>query len=206
LLAALAGLMFGLFAIPAGAADTPTGGPNQVVIANVQSDGAWALRSGAQVAVFAGNTWTSANIAAATSTGCTGCHASAVAVQVILVTGSPNYAAPGNVATASTGGCTGCGSYAYAWQYFVFTSGPVHLSAAGQKSVTELRSEIAEVTGSILPSDGITDPDLVRDQQLDQELDSLTAQLKSVIDSEVQAAGASATGKVNRSTYDAPGT
>jgi hypothetical protein len=204
-LLALCGLTAFVFALPA-AAQTASGGANQVVTVDAGVDGSWAARAGTQVSTFGGgNAWTSANIAAATSSNCNGCHATAVAVQVIFVTGSPSYAAPANVAAAANGGCTGCGSYAYAWQYWVQASGPVTLSPAGQQRVAELRGEIAAAAQSILPSDAVTDPGLTRDQQLDEKLDSLTAELKAVVDSELQAAGVLASGSLRRNASDAPG-
>jgi len=86
----------------------------------------------------------------------------------------------------------------------------VHLSPAGERRVTELRQEIADAVASILPSDGLTDPCPIstdtctsRDDQLSAKLDALTAELEAVVNSEVQAAGVTATGTVARSVHDA---
>jgi hypothetical protein len=203
-LLALSAVAAALTALPA-AADTASGGPNQLVSSYSTADGSWLVRSGTEVATFGGDTWTSANIARAMSVDCTGCHATAVAVQVVLATGNPSYAAPANAAVAVNASCTGCGSYAYAWQYALTVDRAVHLSPAGQRLVADLRLRIAEAAGSELPSDGVTDPDLVRNRALDLKLDALTAELKSVIDSELDAAGVAASGTISREVQRTPG-
>jgi hypothetical protein len=150
----------------------------------------------------------SSNIAEAAATACAGCHSTAVAVQVVFVTGTPQYYVPANVAAATNAGCNGCGTYAYAWQYLVQTSGPVRLSPTGQQRVDDLRRQIADAAASIVPSDVLTDacftldgppyPCETRDEQLDAKLNALTAELKSVIDSQLQLAGITASGTVER--------
>jgi hypothetical protein len=189
-LVALIVLAFAALAAPAGA-DTVAaqgGGPNNIVISQTNTDQAWQVHSNLQVAPAAGPTVASSNIADAQTTGCTGCRASAVAVQVVFVTGNPNVYTPGNAAVAATGGCNSCGAYAYAWQYLLQTDGPVYLSAAGRLEVEQLRQEIADTAASVDPTS------LEADQHLTSELDALTAHLRSVVDSELQAAGVHATG------------
>jgi hypothetical protein len=171
----------------AATADTG-GGANNVVIVKATADGATQARSHVQVVPVAGDTVASANIAAATATACTGCRASAVAVQVLLVTGDPSVFTPGNAATAVNAGCNGCGTFAYAWQYVLQTSGPVFLSPTGRLEVLQLQQEIDDAVAASDPTS------LDDDLRLTAQLDTLTAQLKSVVDSEVQAAGVEAHG------------
>jgi hypothetical protein len=183
-------LAFAALVGPAGADTAPAqgGGPNNIVISQTTTDQAWQVRSQLEIAPAAGPTVASTNIADAETAGCTGCRASAVAVQVVFVTGNPSVYTPGNAAVAATGGCNSCGAYAYAWQYLLQTDGPVYLSPTGQLEVQELRREIADTAASVDPTS------LAADQQLTSELDTLTARLKSVVDSEVQSAGVHATG------------
>src|SRR4051812_31439000 len=96
----------GAFALGGGsaAADPTTGGPNQVVQVSSTSDGEFSQRAGTQIAPAAGPAVSSSNIAVATSAGCTGCHTSAVAVQVLFVTGNPSVFTPANFAGAFNGG------------------------------------------------------------------------------------------------------
>ena len=179
-----------LVAAAPAAADTIAqgGGANNVVLVRSTVDQAWRARSHVQVAPVAGDTVASANIASATSIACTGCRASAVAVQVLFVTGDPSVFTPANAATAVNAGCNSCGTFAYAWQYVLQTSGPVHLSPARRLQVIGLEQQIADTVSSIDPVS------LAADEQLTSELDSLTAQLKSVVDGELVANGVHATG------------
>ena len=126
------------------AADTVAqgGGANNVVLVQSTTDQTWLARSHVEVAPVAGDTVASANIASALATACTGCRASAVAVQVLFVTGDPSVFTPGNAATAVNAGCDSCATFAYAWQYVLQTSGPVHLSPTGRLEVIQLQQEI----------------------------------------------------------------
>jgi hypothetical protein len=167
------------------------GGANNVVLAQQSTDGSVLARASTQITQVGGPTVTSSNIAVATATGCTtGCDATAVAVQVVFVTGSPQYFAPANVPTAVNSDCTGCGSFAYAWQYVVQTSGPVVLTPAAQQQVAVLRQEISAAAASIVPAS--IDDDLA----LQAKLDGLTGQLKTLIDTQTQLAGVQASGAV----------
>lgn len=164
------------------------GGANNVVVAQTTADGSTLVRAATQVTQVGGPTVTSANIANATATSCTGCHSTAVAVQVVLVTSSPQYFAPGNAATAVNAGCSSCGTFAYAWQYVLQTSRPVALSAAAQEQVLGLKQEIARAAASVVPDS------VEVDAALRAELDGLTAELKAVVDADVQRADARVVG------------
>jgi hypothetical protein len=164
------------------------GGANNVVIVRSTADRAWQARSHVEVATVAGSTVASANLADAMATSCTGCRASAVAVQVLFVTGSPNVFTPANAATAVNSGCDTCATYAFAWQYVLQTSGPVYLSPTGRLEVEQLRQQIGQTVASIDPTS------LAADEQLTEELESLTGRLEAVVDAEVQAAGVHANG------------
>jgi hypothetical protein len=152
-------------------------------------DGTTQSRASTQVAPVAGDTVTSANIATAVNAGCVGCHSTAVAVQVLIVSGNPSTFTPGNVAGASNGGCDSCGAYAYARQHWIQTTKGAHLSGEGQLRVAMLRQEISNAAASILPSDAATDPLLTRDFALDALLDGLSAELISTITSDLEAGG-----------------
>jgi Fe-S cluster biogenesis protein NfuA len=191
-LAVLSSLIFaGGFAASARGDTSPQGGgANNVVLAQTTADGSSLVRSSTQVSKVGAPTVTSSNIATATATNCSGCHSTAVAVQVVFVTGSPQYYAPANAAAAANGGCTGCGSFAYAWQYVVQTSGPVLLDPAAQLQLQLLRGEIKDTASSVVP-DSLAD-----DLDLQARLDELTNELKSLIDTQTELAGVQATGAV----------
>jgi hypothetical protein len=164
------------------------GGADNVVLAPTFADGSSLVRSNLQVSQAGGNTIQSANIATALATACTGCHSTSVAVQVVLVTGGPQYFVPQNAATAVNAGCNSCGTFAYAWQYTPQVDRPVVLTPEGRQQVEELSQEIDATAAAILPDS------FANDELLQSELDLLTSQLKDVIDSQVAAAGAHADG------------
>jgi hypothetical protein len=198
---------------PAGA--DLTGGANNVVLAQLSTDGDTLVRANTQVVPVAGDTVTSANIATAINAGCVGCHTSAVAVQVLIVNGSPSYFTPGNFAGAFNGGCDSCGAYAYARQHWLQVTGPAQLSGAARLRVTELRSEIADAAASILPSDAATDPCVTldeteppcatRDELLDEKLNGLTNELIDVVTTDLAASGASPQLLLDRVQETSPG-
>jgi hypothetical protein len=168
-------------AIPAGADTLPQGGgANNIVIVKAASDWTQPIRTHTQIAQAGGPAVESANIATATATGCTGCTSTAVAVQVVFVTGSPELFEPGNVAAAANSGCNACGTFAYAWQYVVQVDGPAHLSPEGQLRTRALEQQIDDAAASLSPTT------LDNDLALQAQLDSLTSQLREVVDSEIE--------------------
>jgi Fe-S cluster biogenesis protein NfuA len=188
-------------AVPADA-ETVAGGANNLVLVQATNAGATMARAGTKVSIAASDTVASGNLAIALNADCDGCHSTAVAVQVLITTSNPSVFVPQNSAVAVNGGCNGCGAFAYARQYVLQTDGPAHLSGEGYQRVAQLRQEISDAAGSILPSDALTDPCPVfpidptcpsRDAQLKDKLDALVAQLEAVVAADVQAVGPPAT-------------
>jgi hypothetical protein len=182
------------FALTTSAGADVSGGANHVVIAQNTTDGSTIVNAGTQVVPTASDTVTSANIAAAVNAACTGCHSTAVAVQILIVHGSPSYFTPGNAAGAANGGCDGCGAFAFARQHWIQVDGTTQLSGEARQQVAVLRQEISETAASILPSDAATDPCLPteacsRDFQLNAELMTLTDQLIQVVTDDLQSQG-----------------
>jgi hypothetical protein len=201
-IASLTVAAFGALALLVGTAGAdPSGGANNVVLAQLSTDGATLARATTQVVPVAGDTVTSANIATAINAGCVGCHSTAVAVQILIIDGSPSQFTPGNFAGAFNGGCDSCGAFAYARQHWLQVNGHARLSGVAQLRIGELRSEIADAAASMLPSDVATDPCVTpdessppcatRDEQLDQKLDELTNELIDVVTTDLETAGAS---------------
>jgi hypothetical protein len=167
------------------------GGANNVVLVQSTPDGSAAVRAMTQLSQVGGPSVASSNIAAALASGCTGCHSTAVAVQVVFVTGSPQYFVPGNSASAVNSGCTECGSFAYAWQLVVQVDRPFVLTPEAQQRVAALKLDIASTAGSIVPD--TIDDDLL----LKQELDELTSQLEDLVNAQAVRAGVHAASTVN---------
>ena len=165
------------------------GGGNNVVIVENTTNGGTLVDASTQVIPVPMDTVTSGNVAIAINADCVGCHSTAVAVQILIVRGTPSYFAPGNGAAAANGGCDSCGAYAYARQHWIQTSSNAHLSGAVRQRIAQLRQEISTAAASILPSDGATDPDLSRNKELDAKLNALTAELIQVVTSGIEASG-----------------
>src|SRR5438105_1680971 len=166
------------------------GGNNVVIVANT-TDGATLANASTQVIPVPMDSVTSGNVAIAVNADCVGCHSSAVAVQILMVVGSPSYFAPGNAAAAANGGCDSCGAYAYARQHWIQTRSMPHLGGGVHQRIAELRQEIATTAASILPSDAATDPSLTRDHELDAQLNALTNELIQVVTAGVEASSGS---------------
>jgi hypothetical protein len=170
LTAALALATGGFLAAGAEATDYGTG-PDQVVWAQTTGTNATDLLSGVQVGSYKGDNLQSTNVARADSTDCTDCRTVAVAVQAVLVKGSPATQEPKNVAIAINENCLSCTTYAFAYQYVVATDDRVVLTWRGRERIADLREQIAAVSHSDLSPDDLT----VR-------LRELAAEFKSAID------------------------
>jgi hypothetical protein len=192
-------LALGVAVLPASA-----GGANNVVIVDNTTGGATLASASTQVVPVPMDAVTSGNVAIAMNTDCVGCHSSAVAVQILIVVGSPSYFGPGNAAAAANGGCDSCGAYAYARQHWIQISGQPVLGSDARERIDELRKEISNVTNSILPSDAATDPSLARDHELDTRLNALTNELIQVVTSALQASGATTSTLLDRTEETTP--
>jgi hypothetical protein len=148
------------------------GGANHVVQVSAGAGNVTAIRMDAQWAPFGGPSATSANIASAASTDCTGCRAVAVAFQAIVLTGDPNVVTPSNAAVAVNGGCTGCDTFAFAYQDIVMTSGPASLSPAGVAALRAVEERADAVANSGEP-----------DVQMEADLKALAAEFRSDFES-----------------------
>lgn len=153
LLAALAATA-GALAPSAGADETGTG-PDQVIWAKTTGTGSSDLLSGVQVGSYKGDELLSANVARADSTDCTDCRTVAVAVQAVLVKGSPHTSAPTNAALAINENCLRCTTYAFAYQYVVSTEDRVVLTRRGHRQVDALREKIDNAAHSDLAPDDL---------------------------------------------------
>jgi hypothetical protein len=176
----------------AGGDETGSGGAKQAVIARNETDGAHHSRSGVMVVSAAGDSIQPENLAHAQSS-CSNCRTVAVALQAVIITGSPSLAAPKNAAVAVNAGCTSCRTAAWAYQYVVTASGPVHISPEGQLEISRIRREAAALAAS-----GLSFP------ELEAHLVHLKGQLSSVVDHEVVRSGASAQGTQHEMRSVAP--
>jgi hypothetical protein len=205
-------LALAIVVVPAAA-----GGGNNVVIIDNETNGQTLVSASTQVIPTPMDTITSGNVAIAINSACVGCHSTAVAVQVLIVVGSPSNFGPGNAAAAVNGGCDSCGAFAYARQHYVQTFGNPVLGGDARARIDALRQEISTTAGSILPSDVATDPCVplpnlpppgcpTRDDLLKQQLDTLANELIQVVTDALHQSGASATTLLDRTEESSPGT
>jgi hypothetical protein len=157
-------------------------GGDNVVLAYNEADHSSLPRSGLAVTTAAADVVETENLASARSS-CVNCRTVAVAVQAVLITGSPSIVRPKNAAVAVNADCSGCQTFAAAYQYVVTTGGPAHLSADGHRQVGSIRAEIAALAASALSF-----------EELDAQLDGAVSRLWRVIDDELVAAGGSPQG------------
>ena len=73
---------------------------------------------------------------------CESCQTTAIAIQIVLVEGTPTTVSPQNAAVAVNVGCTLCDTFASAYQFVVGTNGPVTFTHDGLKELHRIRKEI----------------------------------------------------------------
>ena len=173
LTAALALATGGFLAAGAEATDSGTG-PDQVVWAKTTGMNATDLLSGVQVGRYKGENLQSTNVARADSTACTDCRTVAVAVQAVLVKGSPQTQEPKNVAIAINENCLNCTTYAFAYQYVVATEERTVLTDRGRERIATLREQIDTAAHSDLSPD-----------DLNARLRELAAQFRAAINADL---------------------
>lgn len=168
------------------------GGADNVVLASNQVDQSATSRVNVQVAYDPADTVANQNVASATSS-CVGCRTVAVAVQVVVVEGFPSDFEPHNAAAAENNGCDSCDTLAYAYQIVVQPGVIVHLDADGQHQVQDLEAEMEGVAGSDAGLFDIVD-----------QLDTLSAQLKSAVEDSLVRSGAPTTATAYRAVQGPP--
>jgi putative peptide zinc metalloprotease protein len=145
-------------------------GDNILSVTNT-TDGSHVFRMAFDLSRESGDVVDNTNAAIAYAS-CTDCKTVVIAIQVVLVTGSPTTFAPENVAIAVNDRCTRCQTLASAYQYVVSTSGPVTLTQDGWRQVHEIRKGLDRLRKD--------DPPIVEIQQrLDALMDRLAAVLRT---------------------------
>ena len=101
---------------------------------------------------------------------CTDCSTTAIAIEIVLVDGSPSTFTPTNMAMAINYECNLCNTFAAAYQFVIQGTGPMHFTHDALKTMAEIRKQIRELEDQNLsPFD------------LQAALDPLIAQLKDVL-------------------------
>jgi putative peptide zinc metalloprotease protein len=151
-------------------------GDNVAVAINTKS-GSSVFKFAFSIRKVAGDVVDETNAAVAYSS-CQECETTAIAIQIVLVTGNASVVTPQNLALAINEGCTLCETFAGAYQIVLGTGGPVRFSGEGRRRI----AEITEAIRSLRQED-------LSPAELNARLDTLVADLKEVLQTELVPVG-----------------
>jgi putative peptide zinc metalloprotease protein len=121
------------------------GGDNSAIAINTR-DGSSLFRLAFKIRRVAGEIVDNSNSAVSFSQ-CERCRTTAIAIQIVLVTGSPTTVTPANVAIAVNHQCTLCATFASAYQFVLGTGGHVRFSAEGNRELAAIKRELRALRG-----------------------------------------------------------
>ena len=174
-LAAVAALAFGALlstATPAHAGD------DNVAIAVNTKDGFDIFRLAFSVRHVTGDVVDSGNAAVAYAS-CTDCQTIALAIQVVLISGTDSsVVAPENLAIAVNYDCSLCDTLASAYQFILTAEANLHFTAEGNRRLAALRQALRDLGRS-----GLTGP------EIQAKLDALMDELAAILRTELVPAG-----------------
>jgi putative peptide zinc metalloprotease protein len=134
-------LAAGLALVQAGPATA--GGDNAAIAINTK-DGSSLFRLAFSIRKVAGDVVDNQNAAVAYSK-CQRCKTTAIAIQIVLVTGTPSTVTPTNVAVAVNENCTLCETFASAYQFALSTGGPVRFTPEGRQELAAIRKALRDL-------------------------------------------------------------
>lgn len=105
---------------------------------------------------------------------CTDCEATAIAFQIVLVSGAPSTAAPINEAVALNLECTRCETVAAARQFVRVFEEPVRLTRDGRRDLREVRATLRGLEAQDPPID-----------ELHAAIEAQEARVRKVLDTEL---------------------
>ncbi|HEY0491918.1 MAG TPA: hypothetical protein VGD57_00430 [Candidatus Dormibacteraeota bacterium] len=129
-------------------ADEAPPNQNNYAIAENHRDFSTLVRTSMKIVYVTGDV-TAFNAADAEAS-CVHCKTAAVAIEAIIVIGSPRVYTPQNVAIALNTNCSYCDTAAYAGQFDLQYAGPVKLTERGQEQVENLREQLSSLRHSSL--------------------------------------------------------
>jgi putative peptide zinc metalloprotease protein len=109
---------------------------------------------------------------------CEDCQSIAIAFQIVLIFSDPAVVSSENLALALNYECDSCIAFASAYQWLLTTDGPVHLTAAGNGRIAELRKRLRDLANADLTAD-----------QLRAELDEIRDEVADILATELVPAG-----------------
>jgi hypothetical protein len=109
---------------------------------------------------------------------CTDCRTTAIAVQIVLVTGKPQTVTPENLAVAVNDNCTRCQTFATARQFVESTGGPVELTEEGEDELDSVERALRSLKREELSP-----------AELDARVDAQMVRIRQVLDTELEPRG-----------------
>ena len=158
-------------ALPAGSAQAAH--RDNIAQATIEQDGGRAFDFAWDISHQRGGVVDETNRARAAAR-CTDCEATAIAFQIVLVSGSPTSSAPINEAVALNLECTRCQVVAEARQFVRVVDAPVRLTGAGRAELRDVRKDLSALEASDPPID-----------QLHQAVETEEARVRHVLDTEL---------------------
>jgi putative peptide zinc metalloprotease protein len=163
------------FALPAGGAEAAH--RENVATATIEQDGGRAFEFAWDVSRQRGGVVDHHNAAHAAAR-CIRCSATAIAFQIVIVSGAPSTVGPINEAVALNHQCTECVVVAEARQFVRVVDGPVRLTGAGRAQLAEVRRTLAGLDTADMPLD-----------KLHQAVERSEATVRTVLADELVRAG-----------------
>ena len=151
---------------------------NAAIAINVR-DGTSVFRLAFSIKRVAGDVVDSTNAAVAFSS-CTDCTSTAIAIEVVLITGDASTVTPTNLALAYNFECQSCISIANAYQFVFSTGGQVHFTAEGNQELARIRQDL----------EALRKQDLTPDE-LQARLEDIVTRLITVLRTQLVPAGSS---------------
>jgi hypothetical protein len=161
-------------ALPSGAQAATAGHHDNIATASNQTDAthvsdfAWGISR-----QRGGDVVDQLNSARASAT-CTDCGATAIAFQIVLVSGSPAKVIPVNEAVAINDRCTRCETAAEARQFVRVVDQRVMITGRGRRELADVRNELRVLSEQDLPL-----------EQVHQAVETQESRVREVLDTEL---------------------
>ena len=156
--------------------DNGGGGANTAVAINTK-DGGRLFKLAFAIRRAAGDVVDQQNAAVAYSS-CTSCQTIAIAIEIVLVEGSPSVVTPENVALSVNYECTLCTSYAAAYQFVIGGNGPIEFTAQGKQELEQIRRELQRLGKEFKKGD-------ISLEEVKAQVELLIQRLKHVLETEL---------------------
>lgn len=168
-LALLGTLSLPAFADSRGPLQLGFGGNNSVNLFNTQSNSTLVAAS-TDIELDTGSTVANQNVALVQAS-CSTCRTVGVAIQIVVVQGTPSNYTPQNGAVAVNTACTACQTFAYANQVVIQTTSTV--SPAAARYLDQAEAIASQVDAAAHSGETF--------EQMSAQLDSLTQQLANLV-------------------------